>query len=295
MKKILFFFLLVCISAVEMKAQQYDGLLCFNNQTSRLQYGSVTIADISTPKKKYSRNQSFYRHIDLESGNIISLAAFSIAGGLLNMMSDKLCKNAFLITPITAKANDYKLNIENYKWNLVEPEDLFKDIQVGGRLGYHSQHGLFNAGFYASLHYHLNQLQIEDQQQGEYLKHAIHRLMPGISAIFIIGEFAGLSSSSGVRTYFELGLRYAIVTKYTNPYNLNKNDLNNGLVSHVAVYVAPNSRFLLQDIGVFVDINHYDLMKVDNAVSLQLNSFKTWTLGVQFSITQRQANIRGSL
>lgn len=243
-------------------------------------------------QKRTGRNQSFYRHIDMESGNIFSLAAFSLAGGLLNKASDKLCKNAFLVTPITAKANSTDLNVENYKWNHLDAEDLFKDVQLGGRLGYQSQRGMFNAGCYASLHYRINQFKVEDKFQSEYLKHNIHRIMPGINAVFVIGEFAGIENSSSLRTYIEVGLRYAIVTKYENPYNLGKKDLNNGLVSHFAVYLAPNRRISLQDIGIFVDINHYDLIKDKNISSSAMSSLKTWTLGIQFSITQRQAELR---
>ena len=289
MKKKLFLILTVCIIAVRSYAQPIDGMLCLNsNYLGFNEYRVIDYDDIARPQKKTVRNQSFFRHIDLELGNIFSLAAFSLAGGLLNMaVSDKLCREAFLITPISAKSNTIDLDVENYKWNHIDANDLFKDIQIGGNLCYQSQRGVFNAGMFASLHYRINQFKVEDKNQNSMLKHNVHRIIPGINTIFSFGDL----TSARIRTYIEAGIRYAIAVNYSNPYNLETNDLNNGFISHFAVYVAPNPDFFLQDIGLFIDINHYNLAKSDK-ISSTISDMKMWTLGIQFSISRGQAEER---
>ncbi len=281
MKKIIYLLTIIYVAGINARAQQNDGLLCFNSDIKRSSCVRVT-----QPEKIQYRKQSFYRHIDFESGNIFSLAAFSLVGGLLNnAVQDKLYRNAFLFTPVKAKANSTDLDIENYKWNQINAGDLFKDIQIGGGLGWQSQRGAFNAGFFASLHYKINQFKVEDKFQNASLKHNVQRIIPGINAVFTIGDLTG----DGVRTYIEAGLRYAVAVNYQNPYNLKTKDLNNGLVTHFAVYVAPNPDFLLQDIGFFVNINHYNLIKDKTVSNSAVSELKMWTLGIQFSISRDQA------
>lgn len=236
-------------------------------------------------------NAQLYRSMDLESGNVFSLFGGTLIGGLTNMLTGTaVCKNAFLITPISAKAKPNELSVENYKWNLTDANDLFKDIQVGGRIGYISTYGFFNAGFYASLHYRINQFKVEDKVQNAYLKHNVHRIMPGFCALFRLGEVAGINHSSGVLWTIETGLKYAVVTKYENAYNLDKSTLNNGIISHFAVYCSPNSDFCLQDIGLFIDINHYNLIK--DAGKQYISDLNMWTLGMQIAISPSQASAR---
>lgn len=285
MRRIVLLLTLIGLFVGNIKAQQFDGLLCLNSNLPT----KTKAIHVTSPENTQARNQGFYRHIDLESGNIFSTAAFSVVGGLLNMtVSDKLCRNAFLVTPVTAKPD---LDVENYKWNYIDALDLFKDIQVGGGMGYQSQRGAFNVGVFATFHYKVNQFKVEDKTQNAFLKHGIHRIIPGINAVFTFGDL----TSSGVRTYVEAGLRYAIAVHYSNPYNLETKDLNNGLISHFAIYIAPHWDFALQDIGVYVNINHYNLLKDEKMSSLALSELRMWTIGIQFSISRDQAAIRAGL
>ena len=112
---------------------------------------------------------------DLPAGIKQIGTAIGIVWGLLK--SGPIGQIMTAITMIGGLIDDY----ENYKWNQINAGDLFKDIQIGGGLGWQSQRGAFNAGFFASLHYKINQFKVEDKFQNASLKHNVQRIIPGIN------------------------------------------------------------------------------------------------------------------
>ena len=84
----------------------------------------------------------------------------------------------------------------------------------------------------------------------------------------------------------EAGLRYSIGVKYESPWGNDKSMLNNGLVSHFAIKVA--SRGMMQNLGLFADIGHFDLFK--NLGSNQ--KVRDYVIGFTWTITPQQADDR---
>ena len=82
------------------------------------------------------------------------------------------------------------------------------------------------------------------------------------------------------RVIIEAGCRYSIGLNYKSSNPNNDLSLNNGLVSHFAIKVA--SRGMLQNLGVFADINHFNLWKTQDGRKLNNYTFGlTWTLTPQ--------------
>ena len=229
-------------------------------------------------------DQRFYFKLDLESGNIFSCAALAgISAGFNASTHRDFSINAFTFNNIKAKENT---SIENFEWNKLSAEDLFRDIQTGVRIGFKTDNGGFvNAGFYTSFHYKVNQFKLQDFNTKVFEKHNIHRALFGLTALMQLG-----GDGESFLGFIEAGIRYAVATKYNNPYNADKSKLNNGIISHWAFHFSPNGGTIgMQDIGFFFDINHYNLLK-NNALSSQpINGIKMWTVGISFAITPGQA------
>ena len=280
--------LIASLSAIKTSAQHLDNLWCFNSVSGNcVRYEA---SDVATPHKSQAHSQHLYLKMDLGSANIFSLCAMSLASAGLNAATNRsFSVTSFLVSPITAKAGSTELDIENYKWNLLDGNDLFKDVQLGGRIGWKSAEPLnvANFGFYGSFHYRINQFKIEDKAQNDYLKHNIQRMFIGLTAFVDLGDW-----EHGLVTTIEAGVRYSIATKYKNPYNLDKGALNNGLTTHFAVYLSPTSDFALQDLGFFVDINHFNLLNDSKMSFVGLSEIRTWTMGISFAINSHQADVR---
>lgn len=245
----------------------------------------ILISTINTLHAQH--HQQFYFKLDLESGNIWSCAALAgVSAGLNAVTHRDFSINAFTINKISAEPN---VDVEDYQWNKTTANDLFKDLQTGIRIGAKTDNGSFvNVGFYTSFHYKINQFKLEDLSTKNYEKHNVHRALFGLTALMQLGgndkDFLG---------FVEAGARYAVATKYDNPYKADKSALNNGIISHWALHFSPNgNKSGMQDIGFFVDVNHYNLLK-NNAFSHQsLDKIKMITFGISFAVTPGQANNR---
>jgi len=232
-------------------------------------------------------DQRFYFKLDLESGNIWTCAAFAgVSAGLNATTHRDFSINAFTINVVKAKENT---DVTNYEWNKTSVEDLFKDIQTGVRFGFKTDNESFvNIGGYGSVHYKINQFMLEDFATKEYEKHNIHRILFGLSALM---QFGGYGRS--FKAFLEVGARYAVASKYENPYGADKLKLNNGIISHWAFHFSPNGSTVgFQDFGLFVDINHYNLLKDNALMQTPIKEIKMWTIGISFAITPGQAKNR---
>jgi hypothetical protein len=252
-----------------------------------LLFALMVNTNLFAQNERNGHDQSFYFKLDLESGNIFSCAALSgVSAGLNAVTKRNFSINAFTFNMLKAKENT---DVENYEWNKVTAEDLFKDIQTGIRIGTRTDRDNFvHFGFYGSVHYKINQFKLEDFATKEFEKHNIHRLLLGLSALMHFGGFG-----HDFNAFLEAGARYAVATKYGNPYGADKSKLNNGVITHWAFHFSPNGSTMgFQDIGLFVDINHYNLLKDNAFVQNPINEIKMWTLGISCAITPGQAKNR---
>ena len=232
-------------------------------------------------------DKRLYFKVDLESGNVWTFAALTgISAGLNAATHMDLSINAFTVNTVKAKEHT---DVKNYEWNKTGVEDLFNDIQTGARIGFKSDFESFvNVGFYTSVHYKVNQFKLEDFATKEFEKHAIHRVLFGLSALI---QFGGWDRD--FKAFFEAGARYAAASKYVNPYGADKSKLRNGIISHWALHFSPNGGTIgFQDIGVFFDMNHYNLLKDNVFAQPTINEIKMWTIGITVAITPGQAENR---
>lgn len=228
-----------------------------------------------------AKKNSFYYSVDLGSGNIFTLLGASLISGGINSI-EPLAQNGGLIdcvyleSPIKTYSGNIELDINKFKFNEINARDLFKDIMVGFRMGWQTDVSInfFNFGVYASYHYRINQFEVKDPVNGEFGLHDIHRSLIGFTTMYYFGDY------TSVRPIVELGVKYGIATKYENPYNYGAQKLKNGLISHFAVLLDMPYDKWLNDFGIFVDINHYNMFENIKPVS----EIKTWTLGISFTV-----------
>lgn len=218
---------------------------------------------------------------DIASGNPYVMAASSVLTGLVNyhLLNDAFFENSFIY-------GFYSTNVDGLKVRTMSPmgltaTDLFNNIQVGIKFGYQTYRPEFlNCGIYASAHYKLDQFKVgynDDNMQ----KHRAQRIIFGINALLSLG-----SMDQPSRVIIEAGLRYSFGISYKSSLSNDKEQLNNGIVGHYAVKVA--SRGMMQNIGVFADINHFNMWK-DYRPNHKLSNY---TLGITWTITPQQVDNR---
>lgn len=214
---------------------------------------------------------------DIASGNPYVMAASSVLTGLANyhLLNDAFFENSFIY-------GIYTTNVDGLKARTMNPmgfsaSELFNNMQVGVKLGYQTYNPeFFNCGIYASAHYKLDQFKVgynDDNMQ----KHRVQRILLGINALLSLG-----SMDQPSRVIIEAGLRYSFGLAYKSPLGDDKEQLNNGIVGHYAIKIA--SRGMMQNIGVFADINHFNVWK-DLRPHQKLNNY---TLGITWTITPQQ-------
>lgn len=227
------------------------------------------------------KNHNLIFNVDIASGNPYTIAASSVITGLANyyLLNDAFFENSFIY-------GLYKTNVDGLQVRTMNPmgltaSELFNNLQVGLKLGYQTYSPeFFNFGFYGSAHYKIDQFNIgynDDNMQ----KHRAQRALFGATALLSLG-----SMNQPSRVIIEAGVRYSMALAYKSPLGNQKEQLNDGLVSHFAVKLA--SRGMLQNIGVFADINHFNMWK-DLRPNQKLNNY---TFGITWTITPQQVDDR---
>ncbi|MCD8296975.1 MAG: hypothetical protein LUC88_05320 [Prevotella sp.] len=220
-------------------------------------------------------------NIELASGSPYTFAASSIITGLANyyLLNDAFFENSFIY-------GLYTMNVDGLKARTMNPmgitaSEFFNNIQAGYKIGYQTYNPeFFNCGIYASADYKLDQFKIGTDHD-DMQRHRAQRILVGATALVSLG-----SMDKPTRIIIEAGCRYSIGLSYKSPMSDDNSQLNNGLISHFAVKVA--SRGMLQDIGIFADINHFNLWKDYNPGQ----KLKNITLGFTWKITPQQADKR---
>lgn len=226
------------------------------------------------------KNHNLIFNSEISAGNVYSFAVSSAVTGLINyyLLNDAFFENSFSYAI-------YKSNVDDLKTRTLNPmgitaSELFNNIQAGLKLGYQTYNpNFFNAGIYASAYYKLDQFDVG--YEDELLRHKAQRVLLGATALF---SFGSMKQSS--RVIVEAGCKYSLGLSYDTPTLSDKELLNDGFISHFAIKLA--SRGLMQNIGVFADINHFNLWKNWDGAP-ELNNY---TIGFTWTITPQQADER---
>ena len=209
---------------------------------------------------------------DLAFGSPYTAAVSSIVTGLANyyLLNDAFFENSFAYST-------YSVNKDGVKAKTMNPmgltaKELFNNVQTGLKVGYQTYSPEFvNAGIYASAHYKLDHM----------TNHRAQRVLVGATVLLSLGSMGQAS-----RVIVEAGCRYSLGLAYKSPLGTDKKQLNDGLVSHFAIKLA--SRGMMQNVGVYADINHFNLWK-DFRPNQKLNNM---TFGLTWTITPQQVDER---
>lgn len=227
------------------------------------------------------KNHHFIFNGDIASGNPYTMAASSIVTGLANyyLLNDAFFENSFAYSLYTT--NDDNLKVKTMNPTGLTAKELFNNIQVGLKLGYQTYSPEFiNAGIYASAHYKLEQFKVGNNDDN-MKKHKAQRALLGITGLVSLGSMGQAS-----RVILEAGVRYSMSLAYQSPFGTKKDQLNNGITSHYAIKLA--SRGMWQNIGVYADIDHFNMWK--NYESGK--KLKSCTFGITWTITPQQVEDR---
>lgn len=222
------------------------------------------------------KNQHLIFNGEIASGNPYLIAASSVITGLTNyyLLNDAFFENAFAYSI-------YSTNIDGLKAKTMNPmgltaSELFNNFQIGLKIGYQTYNPeYFNFGIYASAHYKIDQFKVGYDDHMD--RHRAQRALIGATALLSLGSMRQPS-----RIIVEAGLRYSLGLAYKSPFGDNKDQLNDGLVSHFAIKLA--SRGMWQNIGLYADINHFNMWK-DFRPNHKLNNY---TFGITWTITPQQ-------
>jgi len=221
--------------------------------------------------------QNLYYRLDVGTNNIYSFAAANLATAGLNALTDKmLFDNAYTYTYLST-SDELKAN--GYNVAGMTAREIFSDVTAGGKIGYQSFNpGSFNWGVYGSVHYRVNQFKTIFKGTADEVHNSVQRLLLGGGLLLNIGDI-----ESNTRFVIEAGMRYEVPLNYNRLYGQNVSDvLNSGLSSHFALRINGNG--LLQGLGVYADIPHYDLFKKTSGYSNSPN-LKMYTFGLIYTIT----------
>lgn len=214
---------------------------------------------------------------EIASGSPYTIAASSVITGLANyyLLNDAFFENSFAYGIYTTNVDNLKVNTQNPMG--LTARELFNNLQVGLKLGYQTYNPDFlNFGIYASAHYKIDQFKV-GYDNDNMSNHRAERALFGATALFSLG-----SMKQSSRVIIEAGLRYSFGLAYNSPLGDDKDQLNDGLVSHFAIKLA--SRGMWQNIGLYADINHFNMWK-NLRSNQELNNY---TFGITWTITPQQ-------
>lgn len=223
------------------------------------------------------KNQHLIFNGEIASGNPYTIAVSSVITGLANyyLLNDAFFENTFAYGIYTTNVNNLKVKTQNPMG--LTARELFNNLQAGIKLGYQTYNpDFFNIGIYGSAHYKIDQFKV-GYNEDNMSNHRAERVLFGATALFSLGSMKQPS-----RVIIEAGLRYSIGLAYNSPLGDDKDQLNDGLVSHFAVKLA--SRGMWQNIGLYADINHFNMWK-DFRPNQELNNY---TFGITWTITPQQ-------
>ncbi|MDE6796297.1 MAG: hypothetical protein K2J63_13470 [Muribaculaceae bacterium] len=240
-------------------------------------------ADEDIPK---FHSHNFYCHVEMNCGNIYPFAGWSILSGVLNSaLHYNLFESGFAYDFYTGDGVKTKYN-SPIAFSAI---NLFNHIQPGVKLGYTSDYinSSANWGILATLGYKINQFRMLETP--DYINQCVHRLQLGGILLLAFGKNGGETQA-----LIELGAKYNIATQYKSATINDSKALNNGWTSHAALKFG--GKGWLQNIGVFVDIDHYKLFnksfEYNGSKPFYKNNLRNTTIGVCVTVTPSQSEVR---
>ncbi len=224
-------------------------------------------------EQTYSQSHLYYK-LDVGTNHIYSFAVANLATGWLNALTDRmLFDNAYSYTYLNDLDNTgYKS--KQYSITGITAREFFSDVTAGAKIGYQSASPeVFNWGLFASAHYRVNQFKSSINNIDDELHNDIQRLLLGGGILLSFGDI-----ESSTRLTFEAALRYEMPLSYKGLYGNSTNLLNKGLSSHFAIRV--NGYGVLQGLGIYADIPHYEIFK-----DRESGNLKMYTFGIIYTIT----------
>lgn len=221
------------------------------------------------------RNHNLIFNGEVAFGNLYSALVSSGVGAINGLLNTPFFENSLIESVYSTKANE--LTVKPMKYYGVTARDLFGDMQFGIKLGYQTYNsGFFNCGAYASAHYGLHQFNVETGMETQ--RHRAQRALLGATARFSFGTM-----EQSTRVIAEAGIRYSMALAYKSPLSTDKDQMGSGLASHYSVMLAGPQ--YLQNVGIYVDVNHFNLWK-DYGQGAKLNHY---IVGITCTITIQQA------
>lgn len=228
-----------------------------------------------------ARHNNFYHKIELNYGNIYSFAITSCLTGVVNYLIDDAVFETGFDYPIYREqtASPYSFKRQNIFG--VQLKDLLHNFDAGIKLGYQTYDPRFvNFGVCAVGSYKYEPFIGTVLKEDATIANpsSIQRALIGGNIMLYLGEM-GMST----QVTLEAGVRYSIGLSLDDPSRIIAHEsLTNGIVSHYAISVGGPGYF--QNIKLFADISHYDLIESSN---LQLSPIY---VGLSWTITPQQSD-----
>lgn len=227
------------------------------------------------------RDNRLFFHVDLAAGNLYTAALASFATwGLNEATQSNFFENGLEIPFYSGESAGKDMDVKNYDLLGYTAHDLFNILHPSLKLGYMSNRlSDVNFGFYASAEYHFSQLKTMDAGTSTFGNNRMQRALLGGSAFLVLGDLG-----SKYHLMIEAGARYSMGMSYKGVYGTEKDILNNGVTSHFGVKLSGPAA--LQDIGLYADFNHFDLLKTTT------DKVNGWNIGILWTVNPGQSNNR---
>lgn len=205
-----------------------------------------------------ARHNNFYHKVELNYGNLYSFAISSCLTGVVNYLIDDTVFETGFGFPVYRVQNESPYYFAPQNPLGVQLKDLLHNYEAGLKLGYQTYDPRFvNFGICAVASYKfepfIGNILIEDVTIAN--PSSIQRALIGGNIMLYLGEM-GMST----QVTLEVGLRYSYGLSLTDSSKtITQESLKNGIVSHYAITVGGPG--FLQNIKLFADVNHYDLIK----------------------------------
>lgn len=238
------------------------------------------------------KNPNLYFHVDVNSGNVYTMAASTVLLGYINYgLKRNVFETGYVMDFISAKNGSEKIKTKMNSPLGFRCSELFNDIMPDIKLGYKSNSpGGANWGIYVDVKYKMHQFKM-DCGNKELDKFRYSRVGFGGGIMGIFGKL-----TDPYHVIIEAGACYNIPLSFNTTAwtDSDSKQLSKGVTSHFSVKFGGADSF--QNIGLFVDIDHNNLFdsnfEKNNIRLFNDLTFKNVCVGVSFSVTIGQTDKR---
>jgi len=204
--------------------------------------------------------QHTYFNVDLTTGNVWPYAVYTTAATLLNDITrSNIFESSVEYNIRSGKTDGEKMGFKSYKQGelQVKARELFQLIQPSLKIGYVSSiQGNVNWGLYAIGAYRTEQFKVSPiKADNDYSQQRMQRFLAGGSVFVVLG-----GADKKLHLMLEAGARYNMSIGAKGVLG-NKNAFNDGITGHYAIKFTGPALQGIGDIGVYVDVDHFDYLK----------------------------------